>query len=137
MRIYLIGKSALEVRTVFDGYWLWFLSKEKPPYNITGKYLFFSENIDVLKEIALEEISKNGFHHAKVNIHLLGKNTEHVLCLYYKDDSRKHELAQKYQGRVKYRYWKSDEDTLKGKYSEEFLDKLNSRQRKEFQKGLL
>jgi len=122
---------------VFDCYWLWFLSKEKPPYSITGKYLFFSENVDVLKEIALKEIESNGFHHAKVNLRLLGNNTEHVLCLYYKDDSRKYELAQKYQGRVKYRYWKSDKDTLKGKYSKEFLDKLNSRQRKEFQKGLL
>jgi len=134
-----LGKLALEIRTISDGYWLWFLSKEKPPYAIMGKYLFFSGDIEVLEEIALEEIQNNGFHHAKVNLHLIGKNTEHVLCLYYEDDSRKHELAQKYRGndRVKYRYWKSDEDTLKGRYSEEFLSKLGDRQRKEFEKGLL
>ena len=124
----------MDVKTVFDGYWLWFLSKEKPPYPITGKYLFFSENLDTLKEIALEEIRNNGFHHAKVNPRLIGNNTEHVLCLYYKDDSRKHELAQKYRGKVKYRYYKSDEDTLRGKYSEEFLSKLDTRQRREFQR---
>ena len=122
------------VRIISDGYWLWFLSKEKPPYPITGKYLFFSENLDTLKEIALEEIRNNGFHHAKVNLQLVGKNTEHVLCLYYKDDSRKHEFAQKYQDKVKYRYWKSDEDTLKGKYSEEFLSKLSVDERREFQR---
>mgnify|MGYP001099213068 CR=1 FL=1 len=124
----------MDVKTVFDGYWLWFLSKEKPPYPITGKYLFFSENLDTLKEIALEEIRNNGFHHAKVNLRLIGNSTEHVLCLYYKDDSRKHELAQKYRGKVKYRYYKSDEDTLRGKYSEEFLSKLDTRQRREFQR---
>jgi len=41
------------------------------------------------------------------------------------DDSRKNELAKKYQEKngIHYRYWKSDEDTRKGKYSKEFLEK--------------
>jgi len=48
------------------------------------------------------------------------------LCLYYKNDSRKQELAEKYQEKngIKYRYWKSDEDTLKGKYSKRFLEEM-------------
>ena len=60
--------------------------------------------------------------------------TDHVLCLYYADDSRKHELAErnKQEYGVKYRYWKSDSDTLKGKYSKEFLDNLPEKQRKYF-----
>jgi len=123
------------VQTEFDGYWIWVLSSEKPNYKITGKYLFFSEDRERLLEIAKNEILNYGFHKAKVNSRLIGRNTEHVLCLYYKDDSRKHELAERQRVEypdVKYRYWKSDEATLKGEYSKEFLNKLSQEQRKYF-----
>jgi hypothetical protein len=61
---------------------------------------------------------------------------EYVLCLYYKDDSRKYELAKKYgnQSEVKYRYWKSDADTLAGKYSKEFLNTLMLNEQKIFKR---
>ena len=119
---------------IFDGYWIWLLSTEKPSYGITGKYLFFSEDKDKLLEIATNEIENHGFHHAKINESLLEGQTEHVLCLYYKDDSRKNEIAErnKQEYKVKYRYWKNDSDTLKGKYSKEFLDKLPEDERKHF-----
>jgi hypothetical protein len=79
-------------------------------------------------------MENHGFHHAKVNETLLEGQTEYVLCLYYADDSRKQELAErnKQEYNVKYRYWKSDSDTLKGKYSKEFLDKLPKDERKYF-----
>jgi hypothetical protein len=56
-------------------------------------------------------------------------NTDYVLCLYDKDDSRKFELSEKYPQRLEtdsycYRYWKSDIDTIKGIYSKEFLELL-------------
>ena len=111
-----------------SGYWIYVESEEKPSYVITGKYLFFSENQDRLIEIAKNEIINFGFHVAKVNSRLLGSDTEYVLCLYYQDDGRKYELAERHSEQysdTKYRYWKSDEDTLKGKYSEEFLSKLD------------
>jgi len=94
-------------------------------FGITGKYLFFHTNLDVLEKIARDEIENNGFDVAKISAEL-GKQPEHVLCLYYKNDSRKDELAEKYAGKngIKYRYWKSDEDTLKGKYSKQYLDNL-------------
>ncbi|MCJ7559045.1 hypothetical protein MUO79_00305 [Candidatus Bathyarchaeota archaeon] len=119
---------------IFDGYWIWLLNTEKPSYGITGKYLFFSEDKDKLLEIATNEIENHGFHHAKINESLLEGQTEHVLCLYYKDDSRKNEIAErnKQEYKVKYRYWKNDSDTLKGKYSKEFLDKLPEDERKHF-----
>jgi hypothetical protein len=122
------------VNRIFDGYWIWLLNTEKPSYGITGKYLFFSEDKDKLLEIATNEIENHGFHHAKVNESLLEGQTEHVLCLYYKDDSRKNEIAErnKQEYKVKYRYWKNDSDTLKGKYSKEFLDKLPEDERKHF-----
>jgi len=129
-----VWKISQKVRRIFDGYWIWLLSREKPTYGITGKYLFFSDDKNKLIEIAVNEIENHGFHHAKVNNKLLEGQTEYVLCLYYKDDSRKQELAErnKQEYEVKYRYWKSDFDTLTGKYSKEFLDKLPEDERKHF-----
>jgi len=123
------------VKTEDTGYWTYVISEKKPNYDITGKYLFFSENKERLLEIAKNEILEQGFHLAKVNNNLLGSNTEYVLCLYYHDDSRKYELAERYREKnsdIKYRYWKSDKDTLKGKYSEEFLTKLDKVDKERF-----
>ena len=127
--------KGLKLRTVFNGFWIWVLSLDDPGYYITGKYLFFSEDQDRLIEIAKNEISNHGFHKTKVNSRLLGKSTEYVLCLYYKDDSRKYELAERQKieyADVTYRYWKSDEATLRGEYSNEFLNKLSKEQRERF-----
>jgi len=124
---------------MFDGYWVWLFSDEKPNYKITGKYLFFSSDKDKLTEMATNEIEKHKFHKAKVNTTLLKGQTEHVLCLYYKDDSRKNELAErnKLEYGLKYRYWKSDKATLKGQYSKEFLGKLSESNRRYFAKDKL
>lgn len=104
-----------------DGYWIWLKSTLECPYEITGKYLFFSESKDKLLEIAKNEITENKFHLAKVSKDTeSGQYSDHVLCLYYKDESRKHDLAKKYKipefGDVKYRYWKLDRDTSLGIY---------------------
>jgi hypothetical protein len=123
-----------DIRTLSDGHWEWFLGTEEPPYEITGKYLFFSVDRELLVKIAVEELESGNFHHAKIP--MVGKNVspEYVLCLYYKDDSRKHELASKYRNLegVRYRYWKSDEATRKGEYSEQFLQSLTPEERKLF-----
>jgi len=62
------------------------------------------------------------------------KGPDYVLCLYYKDDSRKIELKKKYMMMtgVRYRFWKSDEDTLKGKYSKKFLNQLSEKDKEHF-----
>jgi hypothetical protein len=122
------------VKIRFDGYWIWLFGDERPDYEITGKYLFFCGDRDKLIRIATNEIENYGFHEAKVNENLLKGQTEHVLCLYYKNDSRKHELAErnKQEYGVKYRYWKSDEATRNGQYSKEFLDKLSKSDRSHF-----
>ncbi len=127
------------MKVKFDGYWIWLFSEDRPDYEITGKCLFFCEDKNKLIGIATNEIENHGFHEAKVNENLLEGQTEHVLCLYYKDDSRKHELAErnKQEYGVKYRYWKSDEATLKGQYSKEFLNKLRKSDRQYFTKNKL
>ena len=112
-------------------YLKWFYEQQKEgskisdEFGITGKYLFFHKNPKILAKVAEEEIADNGFDVAKINNELAGTSTEYVLCLYYKDESRKNELAKKYQEKddIHYRYWKSDEDTRKGKYSKEFLER--------------
>lgn len=111
------------------------VSESEP--NITGKYLFFSEDKKELEKIAVEELENNGFFRAKINTDNHKKGSEYVLCLYYSDDSRKVDLLQKYRNnsKIKYRHWKSDEATLKGKYSKQFLDKLPQKERKQWTKA--
>jgi hypothetical protein len=121
-----------------DGYWEWFDRSDIPtePYEITGKYLFFSPNRELLIEVAINELENGGFHHAKTQMAgVTPRSGEYVLCLYYKDDSRKHELAEKYRdmSELKYRYWKSEIETLTGKYSKQFLDELSSNDRRIYQ----
>ncbi|MHA1739399.1 MAG: hypothetical protein ACTSWD_12485 [Candidatus Heimdallarchaeota archaeon] len=130
-------KISKDVLSFTDGYWEYFIHKQKPNYKITGKYLFFCKDREVLRQIAIDEIENNGFHHAKVNIEDKKQGEDYVLCLYYEDDSRKLEMAEKYkdESEVKYRYWKSDEDTLKGKYSDEFLNQLSPEERKKWTKS--
>jgi hypothetical protein len=111
--------------------WQWFRKTEILSYEITGKYLFFSENKDLLIKVVIEELENGGFHLAKTNFDDEGLYAgEYVLCLYYKNDECKHELATKYRNKtgLRYRYWKSDEDTRQGKYSQVFLDKLLANQ---------
>jgi hypothetical protein len=132
-------KVSTNVVSFNDGYWQWFFRIQRPDYQITGKYLFFSTDREKLVKIAIEELENNGFHEAKINMEGKKFGREYVLCLYYKDNSRKHELAKKYSNAsgIKYRYWKSDIDTLSGKYSEEFLSRLSPEQRKRFTQSKL
>jgi hypothetical protein len=99
--------------------------------------LFFSASRCLLVEIAVEELETGGFHQAKTHMANVSPPTgEYVLCLYYKDGSRRDELAAKYRNRpeLKYRQWKSDKDMRAGKYSIEFLEKLSPAERNRFQR---
>ena len=130
-------KLSDSVSSFCDDYWEWFVRSETAPYEITGKYLFFSSSRYLLVEIAIEGLETGGFHQAKTHMADVTPPTgEYVLCLYYKDDSRRDELAAKYRNRpeLKYRDWKCDKDTRAGKYSKEFLEKLSPAERNRFQR---
>ena len=92
--------------------------KNPKDYERMGQYLFFHTDPKVLENVAMEEIENNRFDVAKISAEL-DKFPNYVLCLFYQNDSRKDELAEKYQGKngIEYRYWKSYEDTRNGKYS--------------------
>ena len=132
-------KKSSDITIDSSGYWIYITSELEPNYSISGKYLFFYKEKEKLIEIAKNEIQNHSFHIAKVNSRLLGDTEEYVLCLYYKNDSRKYELAERSKleyPEVKYRYWKSDIDTIRGKYSNEFLSKLSEADKKRFTKKL-
>lgn len=105
----------------------WFrLCLDGPMEKITGKYLFFSADRELLTTVAESECSEHGFFAAKISVSPSG--SEYVLCLYWFNDSRKKELAKRHgkTANLKYRYWKSDEATKRGEYSEQHLQsKIN------------
>lgn len=123
------------VQRYCDDHWEWFLTTKQPPYEITGKYLFFSHDRDLLLGIAIQELQSGMFHLAKIPIDGKNRTEDYVLCLYYKDDSRKSNLATKYgpASGVKYRYWKTDAATAHGEYSREFLESLSPEDRDQFE----
>ena len=133
-----VNHRSKNVVSFCDGYWERFKRRDSPPYEITGKYLFISMDRKLLIEIAVEELENGGFHEAKTHMaEVTPPSGEYVLCLYYKDNSHRYELATKYQGwsNLKYRYWKSNADTRAGKYSKEFLDKCSPDVQMSFQQN--
>jgi hypothetical protein len=110
--------------TYSDGYWFWGESDIKYNYKIIGKYLFFSDNSDKLLKIMFDEIEKYNFPLAKINHKLTGDHKEYVLCLYYKNELRDNELINRNNSKyhVKYRSWKSNNDTYNGVYSRKFIN---------------
>lgn len=93
---------------------------------VKGKYLFFSEKFTELEKIAEREIREYGFFKAKINTASTKIGKDFVLCLYWMNSNRGHELCARYLNNksVRYRFWKSDEDTLKGKYSDQYYKDL-------------
>ena len=94
---------------------------------ITGKYLFFSPDRAALIGLAGVELAQYEFPAAKVPYQRAG--SAYVLCLYAPDASRKRELAGRLvdyrvqwpEASLEYRYWKSNDATLAGQYSAQFL----------------
>lgn len=127
-------KISKDIIMVNDGNWYWYIKIPKVTTKILGKYLFYSRDKKELINIAINELKSNNFPVAKINTDDTKKGEDYVLCLYYYDDSRKEELADRYKSnnKVEYRYWKSDENTLKGKYSDKFLSKLSPEEQKEW-----
>lgn len=89
--------------------------------DLDGKYLFFSENQQLLMLLVESEIIRHGFQVAKVVKNPRGK--EYVACLYWHNPLRREELRKRWGNHpdIKYRYYKTNADTRAGKYSEQFL----------------
>lgn len=98
---------------------------------IKGKYLFYSEDKEKLIGVAKIILKEFRLLLAKVPLPPIGK--DFVLCIYDKEPRFKNKLRL-YADEVdiRYRYWKSNDDTRKGKYSKEFLDNLPLKERKKW-----
>lgn len=100
-----------------------------------GKYLFFSPNVSVLENILLDQFALGPFRSTKIPTLPNQRGDDFVLCLYYEDDRFRYYLAGKYgnQQGLKYQYFKVDEATHRGEYSEKFLSLLSEGARDAFE----
>ena len=139
--------KAIDLTPTFMNGWNWMGHPSRQErLSIKGKYLFFSPSSRVLLRIALKEMQRHNILLAKISA--VPVRGEHVLCLYYRDDSLKLDLAKsayyehglesygplycqkrdlgEFHGPFlgKYRWWKSNEATDAGIYSIGFLNKL-------------
>jgi len=87
---------------------------EKDFHGCIGKYLFFSKDKEELKELGGVILAENDLHHGKVSTSLRDGYTTYVLCVYDAGPNLLDEMKKYIAETVTYRYWKSDEDTMKG-----------------------
>lgn len=83
----------------------------------SGKYLFFSNNKEILLSILEKEITEHDFVKGKISLVNAKGDNSAVLCLYWYDDSRKEELSLRHARKV---MWKDDNDTDNNKYAKSF-----------------
>ncbi len=107
------------------------LVADGPEDKMSGKYLFFSTDRSELIKIAEDEVANHGFFRAKISLSAAGG--EFVLCLYWINDSRKHELGKRHgiNKKVKYRWWKSDAASRRGEYSDQYKASLDRKPQSE------
>ena len=102
-----------------------FQEEIKPSHGKLGKYLFFSDDREKLQRLLKEILLKFNLYCAKISTEKREKTDGFgfVMCIYDFEPKFKYNLK-KYADEtiIKYRYWKSDSDTIKGKYSEKFLE---------------
>ncbi len=116
------------IRRYKIGIWEWYSKYIDNDNTIKGKYLFFSDNRDILEYFLLKIFKK--FKLSKAKIPLPGKqiNKTYVLCIYSDSENEKiksefNKILTNYPN-ITFSGWKSDEDTLNGKYSKIFYDSL-------------
>jgi len=123
-----IGKKAGEEIKIVEGLgWIWLVNKRIKNYEseskaITGKYLFFSPDKKKLIKLAKTILITFNLYVAKVPLSDKPVGNDFCLCVYDKEPRFKNEMkSYADEINIKYRYWKSNEDTRNGKYSKEFL----------------
>jgi hypothetical protein len=121
-----MSKTGIEIVDTY--HWKWILNHDCPEEKLSilkeevkkefhgsiGKYLFFSENREELIELAETLMEKYDLHHAKTPSRLGAGYTKYVLCVYDVGPNLVQEMKQYATDTIDYRYWKSDEATIKG-----------------------
>ncbi len=103
--------------------WIYIINRNAFNMDISGKYMFFSDNKEELIELGKKLLIEYDLFAAKIpNTDIPNKNPGFgfVLCVYAKDDtlySMKHYSTET----ISYRGFKSNYKTQQGIYSQEFL----------------
>ncbi len=110
--------TTLRLRLVphyFGRFWLWFGHRDRSSWShrantMSGKFLFFARDPELLYGIAAVEIADHGFRIAKVCLKP-NNGRDYVLCLYAPDDSRLDEVEARHEREygahgVVFRGWK-------------------------------
>jgi hypothetical protein len=91
-----------------------------PNHGTIGKYLFFSDNKKELIDLAKRILERAELYDAKVPMSDVPNNSKgfgFVLCVYDYKNRFSDGMDMYADSTISYRYWKSDNDTIKGKYS--------------------
>ena len=84
-------------------------------HGTVGKYLFFSHSKEELIKICETILKEYNLSHGKVPFENTTK--EYVLCIYDVKNRFSKELSNFSTDTIKYRFWKSDNATMRGVYS--------------------
>ena len=102
--LYLVNDEAMENQREIEE------SVKEPLHKEVGKYLFFSKDRETLIKLAKKILKKYKLSRAKIPFE---SKREFVLCIYDSEPKLKFELEQfADEGTVRYRYWKSDRETI-------------------------
>jgi hypothetical protein len=109
--------------------WIYLINEKSLNKNISGKYLFFSDNKTELIKLGEVLLEKFDLFQAKVPLSDTPNNSKgfgFVLCVYDKDGTNFR--IKKYKTEtISYRGFKSNEKTRQGIYSKQYLEsKLNN-----------
>lgn len=113
------------MRTVETTFWVWTKNEESEikPGQVIGKYLFFSDDKKLLQNTGEEILKEHKLPHMKISA---DKNAGaddgfgYVLCVYSNDSSLMNELKQKVVPGLNYRFFKTDDATRAGIYSDKY-----------------
>ncbi len=106
--------------------WFW-IKNENSDQNrneIKGKYLFFSDDKEQLIDLAKDLLKKYNLLIAKTPSTDTPNNSKgfgFVLCVYDTVNRYCNELKEYETSDISFRYWKSDNATIAGKYSKQFI----------------
>ena len=107
-----------------EGYWIYLRNPDVEEKGVTGKYLFFSQDRELLLRLGITLLETYKLPAAKMPNKENQTGKDCVLCVY--------DYTPRYKGlfklydtpEIKYRYWKSDEQTNK-EYSQRLVDRMD------------
>jgi hypothetical protein len=106
-----LGVDVAQVAADERGSWLYLVGPRERDYTSVGKYMFFSPRPEALVPAGRDALLELDFHHGKISRYRRGY-PNHVLCVYWYDDSRLEEmgaLAAKHG--LEYGGWKTNAET--------------------------